>query len=53
MKAERVELLWREFAAASDLPGSVIDNSDLAAYEAADRLQSLTTSGVSVIWHPG
>jgi chloramphenicol 3-O-phosphotransferase len=36
----------------SDLPGSKIDSSDLTPYETADRLQALTTSVASIVWHP-
>jgi chloramphenicol 3-O-phosphotransferase len=49
----RVEAIWRRFQAASNAGGSTIDNSDLSIYEAADRLQALTTSGESLVWRPG
>ena len=49
----RVETIWRQFAAAGEIGGSTIDSSALTAYETADRLQALTTSGESLVWRPG
>jgi predicted kinase len=48
----RVEAVWRQFSAAGDIGGATIDSSELSAYEAADRLQQLTTSGESIVWQP-
>ncbi len=47
---ERLELLYDEFEAAKDLPGSVIDSAGLNIEATADRLQDLTTSGESIVW---
>ena len=33
----------------TDLPGVTVDNSEMTAHEAADRLQALTTSGLSLV----
>ncbi|HEY7467237.1 MAG TPA: AAA family ATPase [Dehalococcoidia bacterium] len=49
----RVESVWRQFEAAGPFAGATIDSSELSAYETADRLQSLTTSGASLVWRPG
>jgi predicted kinase len=51
--ATRVERIWRQFEDAGELPGSTIDISALGIYEAADRVQALTTSGESIVWQPG
>ena len=47
----RIEGVYRELAAWK-LPVSVIDNTDLSAAEAADKLQLLTTTGQSLVWAP-
>jgi adenylate kinase family enzyme len=52
LRPHRVEVVWRQFAAAGDIGGSTIDSSALSPYEAADRLQGLTTSGESIVWRP-
>jgi chloramphenicol 3-O-phosphotransferase len=49
MSPERVETVHRELSAVTELPGVTVDNSDMTAHETADRLQALTTSGVSLI----
>jgi chloramphenicol 3-O-phosphotransferase len=49
----RVETVWRQFEAAGAFAGTTIDSSELSAYETADRLQALTTSGQSIVWRPG
>ena len=49
----RVESVWRRFTAAGPIAGATVDSSALSAYEAADRLQALTTSGESIVWRPG
>jgi chloramphenicol 3-O-phosphotransferase len=48
----RVETVWKQFEAAGEIGGSTIDSSAMTAYEAADRLQALTTSGQSIVWQP-
>ena len=48
--AERLDLLYGEFEAAKDMPGSVIDSSSMSIEATADRLQDLTTSGESIVW---
>jgi chloramphenicol 3-O-phosphotransferase len=50
--SSRVQMIWREFEAAGPLAGSTVDNAELSAYAAADRLQALTTSGQSLVWRP-
>jgi chloramphenicol 3-O-phosphotransferase len=50
--SERVEIVWREFEAAGEIGGATIDSTALTAYETADRLQALTTSGESLVWRP-
>jgi chloramphenicol 3-O-phosphotransferase len=47
-----VDAIWRRFAAAGEFSGATIDSSELSAYETADRLQALTTSGRSIVWRP-
>jgi chloramphenicol 3-O-phosphotransferase len=49
MSAERVETVWRQFEAAGEIGGATIDSTTLTAYETADRLQALTTSGASIV----
>jgi chloramphenicol 3-O-phosphotransferase len=49
----RVEATWRRCVAAGEIGGATIDSSALSVYEAADRLQALTTSGESIVWRPG
>lgn len=49
----RVEAVYRELEAAGAHAGATVDNSDLTPYEAADRLQELTTAGESLVWRPG
>jgi chloramphenicol 3-O-phosphotransferase len=49
---QRVALVHAQFVAAGDTPGVTIDSSALTAYETADKLQALTTSGQSIIWQP-
>jgi chloramphenicol 3-O-phosphotransferase len=49
---ERLELLYREFEGAGDMPGSVIDSSAMTVEATADRLQALTTAGESIVWRP-
>jgi chloramphenicol 3-O-phosphotransferase len=46
---ERLELLYAEFAAAGEMPGSVIDSAGMTVESTADRLQALTTSGASIV----
>jgi chloramphenicol 3-O-phosphotransferase len=46
---DRVETVWREFAAAGEVGGVTLDSSMLSVYETADRLQALTTSGASLL----
>jgi chloramphenicol 3-O-phosphotransferase len=48
----RVALVYREVAAAGEFAGAMVDNTDLSPQETADRVQSLTTSGRSIIWRP-
>jgi len=52
IQADRIETVWREFEAAGEIGGATIDSSKLDAYETADRLQALTTSGESIVWRP-
>ena len=52
MPAERVEKVWREFEAAGDIGGVTVDSSGQTGAETADKLQSLTTSGASLVWAP-
>jgi adenylate kinase family enzyme len=47
---ERLDLLYRQFEAATDMPGSVIDSAGQTIEATADRLQALTTSGESIVW---
>jgi len=47
---ERIEAVYRQLA--SWQPEAVIDNSELTAPEAADKLQLLTTTGRSLLWAP-
>jgi len=48
--AARIAAVYAEMAAWQ--PASVVDNSELSAPEAADRLQQLTTTGQSLVWAP-
>ena len=52
MPAERVETVHREFVTCGEFAGVTIDSSEMNAYETADRLQALTTSGASIVWKP-
>jgi hypothetical protein len=52
MPAERVEKVWRDFGAAGEIGGVTVDSTGLTAAETADKLQSLTTSGASLVWAP-
>ena len=52
VRPARIEEVWRAFEAAGAHAGSTIDSSALSAYEAADRLQALTTSGASIVSRP-
>jgi adenylate kinase family enzyme len=52
LRPSRIETVYRDFAAAGDIGGATVDSSVLSAYETADRLQALTTSGESLIWAP-
>ena len=47
---ERIEVAYQQLAAWS--PAIVVDNSQLTPPEAADRLQSVTTTGQSLVWTP-
>ena len=49
----RISSVHAQFKAEGDAAGVTVDNSEMTAHEAADRLQSLTTSGASLIWSPG
>ena len=49
----RLALVYQQILAAGEFAGATIDNTDLAPYETADRVQDLTTSGRSIIWRPG
>lgn len=53
MGAGRIEVVYDQFEAAGEMPGSVIDSSSLSIEATADRLQALTTSGESIVWQPG
>ncbi len=48
----RVEAVWRQFDATSDMPGSTVETASLTTYATADRVQALTTSGESLVWQP-
>lgn len=48
----RVASVYAQFVAAGEIGGVTVDNSEMTAHEAADRLQALTTSGASMIWAP-
>lgn len=52
MRPERIATVWTHFEAAADIGGGTIDSSKLTPYETADKLQALTTSGVSIVWQP-
>ena len=52
LSAERVEKVWRDFVAAGEIGGVTVDSTSITAAETADRLQSLTTSGASMVWAP-
>jgi chloramphenicol 3-O-phosphotransferase len=52
LPAERLNQVYDQFEAARDLPGSVIDSSDMTVEFTTDRLQQLTTTGESVVWRP-
>jgi predicted kinase len=45
----RVEEVWRALQDAGDIGGASIDSSELSAFETADRVQALTTSGASLL----
>ncbi|HLF79060.1 MAG TPA: AAA family ATPase [Dehalococcoidia bacterium] len=45
----RVQTVHAQFVAAGEIGGSTIDSSALTAYETADKLQALTTSGASIV----
>ena len=47
--AERLDVVYGQFEAAGEDRGSVIDSSGLSVEATADRLQSLTTSGASIV----
>ena len=47
---ERLELLYQQFEAAAEMPGSVIDSGSMTIEGTADLLQALTTSGESIVW---
>lgn len=49
MRAGRVEAAYRAIEAAGDLGGATVDTGTLSAYETADKLQALTTSGASLL----
>ena len=49
LSPSRVEAVYGEFVAAGEIGGSTIDSSVLTAYETADKLQALTTSGASIV----
>jgi len=49
---DRVERVWRLFKDAKDLPGPIIDCTDMPGYAVADRLQELTTHGESIVYTP-
>jgi chloramphenicol 3-O-phosphotransferase len=52
LSPSRVETVYAQFVASGEIGGSTIDSSALTAYETADRLQALTTSGESLVWRP-
>ena len=49
MPESRIDVVYGEFEAARDMPGSVIDSSELTLEATVDRLQALTTSGESLV----
>jgi predicted ATPase len=49
MRPDRVEAAYRAIESAGDLGGATVDTSELSAYETADKLQALTTSGASLL----
>jgi chloramphenicol 3-O-phosphotransferase len=48
----RIRTVHAQFVEAGETGGVTIDNSEMTAQEASDRLQALTTSGASMIWTP-
>jgi predicted kinase len=48
----RIETVHAMFAAAGYVGGATVDSTTMSAYETADRLQALTTSGQSLVWRP-
>ena len=52
MPEGRIATVHAQFIAAGEIAGVTVDNSEMTAHEAADRLQALTTSGASMIWTP-
>jgi chloramphenicol 3-O-phosphotransferase len=52
-KAGWVETVWRRFHAEGEFAGGTVDSTTLSVYEAADRVQELTTAGRSLVWRPG
>jgi chloramphenicol 3-O-phosphotransferase len=48
----RVEVVYRELEKAGEHAGAPIDNSDISAEDAADRLQERTSTGASLVWRP-
>ena len=53
LRPQRVALMHGLFLAAGKTGGVMVDSGGLTAYETADRLQALTTSGQSIVWRPG
>jgi chloramphenicol 3-O-phosphotransferase len=49
VQPERLEAVYRAFEAAGEMPGSVIDSTELTVEATADRLQALTTKGESLV----
>ena len=49
---EWVQREYERFVAEGASGGVTVDNSELSAYETADKLQALTTSGESLVWTP-
>ena len=49
---ERLDVVYSQFESAGETRGSLIDSSAMTVEATADRLQSLTTSGESIVWRP-
>jgi chloramphenicol 3-O-phosphotransferase len=48
----RVAAVHAAMTAVRDIGGATIDSTAMSVYESADRLQSLTTAGKSIVWSP-